>query len=121
MHEILFYKDRNGAEPVLDYMRELAKNESKDNRIKLSKIRDYVKLLSEHGTGIGEPFVKHLEGKIWELRPLSDRILFTAIVGGRFILLHSFMKKTQKTPAREIHQAKKELADFMDRGGSNGK
>jgi len=69
---------------------------------------------------IGKPYVTHLEGEIWELRPLRDRILFAAIVGGRFILLHSFMKQTQKTPAREIEQAKRELADFIERDGNNG-
>ncbi len=30
----------------------------------------------EHGTAAGEPYVKHLDGEIWELRPLRDRILF---------------------------------------------
>lgn len=33
-----------------------------------------------------------------------------------FVLLHCFMKKTQKTPAREIEQAKRELADLIERG-----
>lgn len=33
-----------------------------------------------------------------------------------FVLLHRFMKKTQKTPAREIEQAKRELADLIERG-----
>ena len=46
--------------------------------------------------------MKHLEGDIWELRPLRDRILFAAWVGDSFVLLHHFVKKTQKTPQREI-------------------
>ena len=120
MYKILFYSDRNGAEPVGDYMQELAKNESKDSRIKINKIVDYLKLLSDHGTGIGSPQVKHLDGEIWELRPLRDRILFAAITGGRFVLLHSFLKQTRKTPAREIEQAKRELAEFKGRGNNNG-
>lgn len=94
MHEILFYSDRNGTEPVLDYLRELSKSGSKDSRVKLNKIRDYIKLLAEHGTEMGRPYLAHLEGDIWELRPLRDRILFAAVRGGRFILLHSFMKQT---------------------------
>ena len=51
---------------------------------------------------------------------MRDRILFAAVVGGRFVLLHTFMKQTQKTPAREIAQAKRELADFIERGGNDG-
>ena len=117
MHVILFYKDRKGNTPVLDYMRELNNRPSKDNRIKLNKILDYIKALSQYGTQAGEPYVKHLDGDIWELRPIRDRILFAAVVSGRFVMLHCFMKQTQKTPTREIEQAKRELADFMEREG----
>jgi len=120
LHEILFYSDRSGSEPVREYMRELTRTKSKDSRIKLNKILNYLDLLSEYGTRIGEQYVKHLEGEIWELRPLRDRILFAAVIGGRFVLLHSFMKQTQKTPAREIEQAKRELADFIERDINNG-
>ena len=116
MHEIHFYKDAKGIVPVLDYIKELAAKSDKDSRIKLNKIRDYVKILSEHGTRAGEPYVKHLGGDIWELRPLRDRILFVGWVNGSYVLLHHFMKKTQKTPAREIEKAKQELADLKERG-----
>ena len=42
MHEIIFYKNTKGEQPVLEYMRELSKNSSKDSRIKLNKINDYI-------------------------------------------------------------------------------
>ena len=116
MHSIYFYRDRSGREPVAEYMAELAGKSDKDSRIKLNKIRDYLKVLSEYGTQAGEPFVKHLDGEIWELRPLRDRILFAAWVNGSCVLLHQFVKKTQKTPAREIEKAKRELADIKERG-----
>ena len=119
MHNIEFYKDKNGKEPVLDYMRELNASNSKDARIKLQKIRDYVKLLSIHGTFIGRPVVKHLDGDIWELRPLKDRILFAGACDGGFVLLHQFEKKTQKTPKREIEQAKREFKDYLKRSETN--
>lgn len=54
-----------------------------------------------------------------ELRPLRDRILFVGWVNGSYVLFHHFMKKTQKTPTREIEQAKRELADLMERGMNN--
>lgn len=115
MHPIYFYKDRNENEPVKEYLQELANKNDKDSRIKLNKIRDYVKALNLYGKQLGEPYIKHLDGDIWELRPLRDRILFVAWHDGGFVLLHQFMKKTQKTPAREIEQAKRELADLIER------
>lgn len=116
MHKIYFYKDKNGNEPIAEYISELAQKKDKNNRIKLNKIRDYIKVLSEYGTQAGEPYIKHLDGEIWELRPLRDRILFVGWANGSFVLLHQFMKKTQKTPAREIEKAKRELADLIERG-----
>lgn len=115
MHPIYFYKDRNGNEPVKEYLQELANKNDKDSRIKLNKIRDYVKALNLYGKQLVEPYIKHLDGDIWELRPLRDRILFVAWHDGGFVLLHQFMKKTQKAPAREIEQAKRELADLIER------
>lgn len=44
-----------------------------------------------------------------------DRIFFIGWANGSYILLHQFIKKTQKTPAREIEKAKKELADIIER------
>jgi len=116
LHEILFYRDPNGNEPVLDYLKELNKRNDKDSRVRLRKIQDYIKILSQYGTQAGEPYIKHLYEDIWELRPLRDRILFVGWVKGRYILLHSFVKKTQKTPVREIEKAKRELADLKARG-----
>lgn len=119
LYEIHFYKDKSGRQPVIDYMAELKGKKDKDSRLKLNKINDYIQALSVYGTVIGELYIKHLDGDIWELRPLRDRILFVAWNGNGFILLHHFMKKTQKTPAREIEKAKRELADLKERGINN--
>ena len=116
MHEIHFYKDSKGNQLVLDYIKELAGKHDKGSRIKLSKINDYIQQLSEYGTQAGEPYIKHLDGDVWELRPLRDRILFVGWINGSYVLLHYFMKKTQKTPAREIEKAKRELAELSERG-----
>ena len=48
MYKIEFYSDQNGKEPVLQYLDELASKNDKDSRIKLNKIRDYMKILKEH-------------------------------------------------------------------------
>ena len=116
MYKIFFYKRKDGKMPVNDYIRELSGKNDKDSRIKLHKIQDYISALREYGLQLREPYIKHIDGEIWELRPLSDRILFVAWHNGSFVLLHSFMKKTQKTPAREIEQAKRELIDLIERG-----
>lgn len=119
MHKIYFYRDKNDKEPVLDYLRELSNRKDKDSHIKANKINDYIEILKQYGTQAGEPYIKHLDGEIWELRPLRDRILFVAWYNGSYVLLHTFMKKTQKTPKREIEQAKRELADLIERGLGN--
>ena len=56
-----------------------------------------------------EPYVKHIEGKIWEMR-LKDRdgiarSLYMAATGRRVAVLRTFIKKTEKTPRREIEIA----------------
>lgn len=117
MHEIIFYEDSKGNKPVLEYIRQLANTNGKDSRIKLKKVQEYIVVLQTYGATMGEPYMKHLDGDIWELRPISDRILFAGLVNGKFVLLHQFVKKTQKTPPREIEQAKRELDDFRERSG----
>ncbi len=116
MYNVFFYRDKNGVEPVKEYLIELSSKTDKDSRIKFNKINDYIETLREYGTQAGTPYIKHLEGEIWELRPIRDRILFVAWQNGCFILLHHFVKKTQKTPAREIKKAKSELAEIIRRG-----
>lgn len=120
MHEIIFYHDKNGYEPVNAYIDELSTKKDKDSRIKYNKILEYIHILSEKGTTAGEPYMKHLDGEIWELRPLRDRIFFAAWIDNTFILLHHFMKKTQKTPKDEIEKAKRELENFKKEKKNNG-
>jgi len=72
-------------------------------------------MLKEKGLSLGTPYIKHIDGEIWELRPLRDRILFAYFDNNEFILLSIFMKQTQKTPQREIEKAKRYLEDYIDR------
>lgn len=118
LYDIHFYKDKDGKEPVVEYLRELSAQNTKDARIKLHKIQDYINVLAKFGTRAGEPFTKKIDDKydIWELRPTSDRIMFVSWVNNSFVLLHSFPKKTQKTPQREIEKARRELKDLKERG-----
>lgn len=115
-HEIYFYRDKNGVEPVYEYIKSLQIKKDAQSRKKADKILDYIDVLSKRGTFAGEPYIKHVEGELWELRPWRDRIFFVAWHEGSFVLLHHFMKKTQKTPKKEIDKAKRELADLKERG-----
>lgn len=121
MYTIEFYKDKDGNEPVKEYISSLAGKNDKDSRVNLNKIRDYIKTLSEYGTRAGEPYVKHIEGEIWELRPLRNRILFFGYDGNKIILLSHFIKKTQKTPQREIDKAKRLMKDHKERSSGDEK
>lgn len=57
----------------------------------------------------GEPHVKHLEGKLWELRLTGRdgiaRALYVTAISRRVIVVRAFVKKTQKTPRPEIELA----------------
>lgn len=96
-------------------MRELESRYDKDSRIRLDKIHFCLKMLSTAGTFAGSQYIKHLDGDIWELRPLRDRVLFAAWFKDRFVILHHFTKKTQKTPPREIETAKRRLVEMYGR------
>lgn len=117
MYKTEFYEDSNGAQPVKQVLLELrdASLTSKDARIQYQKILTYIRALETFGTRIGEPQVKHIEGDIWELRPLAHRIFFFYWKDDKFILLHHFIKKTRKTPKKEIDQAQRNLQDFKER------
>jgi len=115
MHNIHFYEDKDGNSPVLEYIEALSKRTDKDSRINHNKINDYIQVLSEHGKAAGEPYIKHLDSDIWEIRA---RIFFASWLGNDFILLHYFQfKQTNKIPKREIEQAKRNLADIKERSG----
>ena len=117
MFRIKFYEDKNGGTLIVEYIKDLRKKavSNKNERVRLKKITEYMRVLRKYGTRAGEPYVKHIGGKIWELRPTNDRMFFFAIEDGVFIMLHHFTKKTQKTPPKEIEQAKRNMEDFLKR------
>lgn len=117
MYEVEFYYDKNGKSEIVDFLDELqAKSKtSKTDRINREKILTYIGALERFGTRIGKPIVKHIDGSIWELRPLSNRIFFFYWKDNKFVLLHHFIKKTQKTPPQELERARHKLKDFLER------
>lgn len=108
MLEIIFYKDKNGRSDIIDYLDELQKKmeTSKDTRINREKILAYLVALSQYGTRIGQPMVKHIEGDIWELRPLRNRIFFFYWKENKIVLLLYYIKKSQKCLTRNSKRQK---------------
>lgn len=118
MFEVEIYEDAAGRSEIADWLEELnAKaRTSKESRTRLKKVAEYIELLKTYGTQVGAPAVKHITNSdLWELRPTRDRIFFAYWKDNKFILLSHFLKKTQKTPPREIERAKRILSDFLER------
>ena len=117
MFEVDFYEDKHGEQPVKEVLIQLRDQAqtSKDARIQYQKILTHIRALENYGTRMGEPHVKHLDCSVWELRPLAHRIFFFYWRDNTFVLLHHFIKKTQKTPPKEIEQATRNLKDFLGR------
>lgn len=63
-----------------------------------------------------EPHVKHLDGSVWEIRVSGKsgitRALYVTVIGKRVVILRVFMKKTQKTPRREIELTRQRAKDI---------
>ena len=117
MFDLRFYETKRGDVPIADYLDELKKVSStnKDARINRRKILAYMAALSEKGTLLGEPYVKPVVEDIWELRPLKNRIFFFFWKDDTYVLLHHFIKKTKKTPKKEIQQAINNRNDWLER------
>ena len=117
MFNIEFYETADGVSELWDFLDDLQRKaaSSKDARIQHKQISQYIQLLEDHGTRLGENIPKHLEEDIWELRPGNNRVLYFYHREDTYVLLHQFRKKTQKTPRREIEKAKAERDDWISR------
>ena len=117
MFNIEFYETADGVSELWNFLDDLQRKAStnKDARIQHKQITQYIQLLEDHGTRLGENITKHLEEDIWELRPGNNRVLYFYHRDDTYVLLHQFRKKTQKTPRREIEKAKAERDDWIFR------
>lgn len=80
-----------------------------------AKFLHLANLIEELGIiNIGEPYVKHLDGKLWEMRVRADngygRGFYCTSHGKRVVVLRYFVKKSSKTPLNEMALAKKRMA-----------
>jgi len=65
---------------------------------------------------IGMPHVKHMEGKIWEMRMKGKsgiaRALYFTMSGRKIIICNAFVKKSQKNPKRELEKAQARYKEY---------
>ncbi len=102
-----FYESPGGNQPVRAWIKGL----SSEDRQAVG--RDVQKV--EFGWPIGMPYCRSLGSGLWEVRSdLADgktgRIIFCVVLG-HMVLLHGFVKKTQKTPAKDIELARKRMKE----------
>jgi len=100
-----FYRTNSGREPVREWLLEL---EAADRKVIGTDIKDV-----EYSWPIGMPLVRSLGRGVWEVRSSLTggriaRVLF-CIESDCIVLLHGFIKKTQKTPQQEIDLAAKRM------------
>lgn len=115
MFSIKFYTTENGICPVEDFLDELPPK----MRVKSLQTMEYLKTF---GNDLREPFSKKVEWKndsLFELRIKQSsniaRIFYFFYVGNQIILTNGFVKKSQKTPRKEIEKAVKFKKDYLER------
>lgn len=110
--DVEFYKTAAGREVVAEFLDTLPPKD-------MAKVFRGIDLLAEFAPDLHEPYTKHIDGPIWELRSKFSsniyRIFYFIWRDNKLVLLHGFTKKTQKTPPREIQTAKTHCADYEAR------
>lgn len=105
---VVFYRTRAGAEVVLDWLRSLDEEDRRAIGQDLMRV--------QFRWPIGMPLCRSLGDALWEVRCnlSSNRIarLLFCFTQGRLVALHGFIKKSQKTPARELEIARKRKDEF---------
>ena len=104
MFNIKFFETSSGEKPIEDFLNSL------DIKMRVKVLRN-IEHLRLHGNKLREPYSSPIRDGIFELRTKqgSDitRILYFFYTGNTIVLTNGFIKKTQKTPAREIEKALK--------------
>ncbi|MBM3607590.1 MAG: type II toxin-antitoxin system RelE/ParE family toxin [Alphaproteobacteria bacterium] len=106
--QALFYELPSGRKPVRDWLMELDADDRRTVGYDIQTV--------EFGWPMGMPLCRSLGGGLWEVRSdLMDgkiaRVIFS-LSGGQMVLLHAFIKKTQKTPQQDIALAAKRNKDI---------
>ena len=103
----VFFRLESGREPVRDWLKALDRGGRK-------RIGEDIKTL-QFAWPVGMPLARKLSENLWELRsvlPIGIARTFFTIYERRIVLLHGFVKKTQKTPPQELAIARRRLTQL---------
>lgn len=104
---VVFYRTDAGNEPVRDWLRELSREDKR-------RIGEDIKT-AQLGWPLGMPLIRKIQKDLWEVRMTIEngiaRVFFT-VDDEYMILLHGFVKKSQKTPEHELKTALARLANY---------
>ena len=110
--KIQYYSTPSGQIPVYDFIENLPEDVQ-------SKIHNSFELLAEFGIRLGQPHAKKVTGTpLWELKVLgknSLRFFYLAVAGQTFLMLHGFVKKSQKTPKQDLRLTLKRLKEWQNK------
>ena len=101
---VVFFALDSGREPVREWLKDLDK---RSKRV----IGEDIKTL-QFGWPIGMPLARKMDDNLWELRSKLNKGIartFFTVYRNKLVLLHGFIKKSQKTPANELSLAKRRL------------
>ncbi len=102
--QVFFFRTATGNEPVREWLKSLPLEERKS-------IGDDLKTV-QYGWPLGMPLIRKLEPELWEvrtrLRNRIARVIFT-VEGDTMVLLHGFIKQSQKTPGEDLQLARQRL------------
>ena len=104
-----FYRTAGGAEPVRDWLREQSAADRKIIGHDIARV--------EYGWPVGMPTCRAMADGLYEVRSnlprgRTARVLF-CIADGSLVLLHGFIKKTQRTPPAELAIARSRQKDVQ--------
>jgi phage-related protein len=104
---VRFYRSNSGKEPVREWLRGLDNGDRHAIGLDLMRV--------QFGWPIGMPLVRSLKDGLWEVRSSlpSQRIarLVLCFQDGALIVLHGFIKKTQKTPQDDLALARRRMME----------
>ena len=111
MTRIIYYTTSQGENPVREFIESLGKKQ----KAKIFRIFQYIEV---YGLFSILPHLKKLSGTdLWEIRILGQdniRVLYVSLSVKSIVVLHGFIKKTQKTPDKEIVIALKRLTQYKN-------
>lgn len=112
IYTIVIYTKENGESPIKSFI------EALETKMK-AKVLRFIALLKQNGMELREPYTKSLSDGILELRIIQGnnivRILYFFMQGNIIVLTNGFVKKSNKTPKKEIELALKYRKDYLER------